>query len=219
MFELTKEQAAIQKAAREFAEAEFTKDLILDIELNHTFPWELLHKSAELGFIGIDIPEQYGGQGYGLFEKTLVLEEFCRVGAGLGSTVGNPHFTCKLILFAGSEEQRRKYLPKVCSGELLPLSGAFTEPDRGSDLVTSPLGTTAVKDGSDYVINGTKTFITFADIAPLAVVLCQTDPNAKPVYRGQTNILIENLAKQKGVTVTPFIKNGLACGHNNTGFF
>ncbi len=207
-FELSKEQRDIQKAAREFAEAEFDKDYMLDLELNHKFPWELLQKACRLGFIGIDFPEEYGGQGYGLLEKALVLEEFCRVGAGVGVSVGTCQFAAKLVLRSGSEEQKRKYLPLVCSGEGLPFAGAFTEPDRGSDLVTSPLSTTAVKEGTDYIINGTKTFITHADIARFVIVLCQTDPEVKPPYRGQSTIIIEKLAEQKGVSITEFTKMG-----------
>jgi len=207
-FELNKEQRDIQKAAREFAEAEFDKDYMLDLELNHKFPWELLKKACELGFISIDFPEEYGGQGYGLMEKALVLEEFCRVGAGVGVSVGTCQFAARMILNSGSEEQKKKYLPLVCSGEGLPVSGAFTESDKGSDLVTSPLYTTAVKDGTDYLINGTKTFTTFADIARFTVVLCQTDPEARPPYRGQSTILIENLSEQKGISITEFNKMG-----------
>jgi alkylation response protein AidB-like acyl-CoA dehydrogenase len=207
-FELNKEQKDIQKAAREFAEVEFDKDYMLDLELNHKFPMEILKKACELGFIGIDFPEEYGGQGYGLLERALVVEEFCRVGAGVGDSVCSSTFASKILLVAGSEEQKKKYLPLVCSGEGLPFSGAFTEPDRGSDLVTAPLSTTAVKDGTDYIINGTKTFITFIDIAKFAIVLCQTDPAAKPPYRGQSALLIENPAEQKGVDISDFVKMG-----------
>ena len=207
-FELNKEQRDIQKAAREFAEAEFDKDYMLDLELNHKFPWELLQKASELGFIALDFPEEYGGPGYGLFEKALVLEEFCRVGAGVGVTVGVSQFASKIILRSGSEEQKRKYLSLVCSGEGLPVAGCFTEPDRGSDLVTFPLSTTAVKDGADYVINGTKTFITHGNIAKFAIVLCQTDPEAKPPYRGQSTIIVDKPAEQPGISITEFIKMG-----------
>lgn len=207
-FELNKEQKDIQKAARDFAEAEFDKDYMLDLELNHKYPWELLKKASDLGFIGIDFPEEYGGGGYGLLEKTLVLEEFCRVGAGVGKAIGTSQFASKVLLQCGSEEQKQKYIPAICSGEGLPVSGAFTEPDHGSDLVTSPLSTTAVKDGTDYIINGTKTFITFADIAAFAVVLCQTDPDAKPPYRGQSSIIVDKPAEQPGITITDFVKMG-----------
>jgi alkylation response protein AidB-like acyl-CoA dehydrogenase len=207
-FGLSKEQRDIQKAAREFAEAEFDKDYMLDLELNHKFPHELLKKACDLGFLGIDFPEEYGGAGYGLIEKALVCEEFGRVGGGVGTTVSTSHFASKIVLRSGSEAQKKKYLPSVCSGESLPVAGCFTEPDRGSDLVTFPLSTTAVKDGTDYVINGPKTFISFADVAGFGVVLCQTEPEAKPPYRGQSAIIVDKPSEQPGITITDFVKMG-----------
>ncbi len=207
-FRLSKEQSDIKKAAREFAEAEFDKDYMLDLELNHKFPWELLNKASELGFIAIDFPEEYGGGGYGLMEKVLVLEEFCRIGAGIGNAIGTSQFASKLLLLYGSEEQKKKYLPSVCNGTGLPAAGAFTEPDLGSDLVTAPLCTTAVSDGSNYIINGTKTFTTFADIAAFVVVLCQTHPEARPPYHGHSLIMVERPAQQPGIGISDFVKMG-----------
>src|SRR4030067_3049145 len=114
-FELTEEQRDIQKAAREFAETEFGKDYILDLELNHKYPWGLLQKASELAFITIDFPEEYGEQGYGFLEKALALEELCRVGAGVGADVGASQFASKILLKSGSEEQKKKYLTLVCN--------------------------------------------------------------------------------------------------------
>jgi alkylation response protein AidB-like acyl-CoA dehydrogenase len=203
-FELTPEQKDIQKAVREFTEAELTKDYVLELERAHKFPWEVLKKACELGFIGIDIPEEYGGQGYGLMEKVLVMEEFCRVGAGAGAAVAGA-FGPKIILRSGNEEQKKKYLIPVYTGEAVS-GAAFTEPDRGSDLVTNPLSTTAIKDGNSYLINGEKTFITCADIAKYLIVLCQTDPGAKPPYQGHSSIIVE--MDRKGVDVTILEKMG-----------
>ena len=83
-FELTKEQSDIQKAAREFAEAEFERNYVIELDRNHEFPWEIWKKASGLGFLGLDIPEEYGGQGLGLMETVLVREEFSRCGAGAG---------------------------------------------------------------------------------------------------------------------------------------
>jgi alkylation response protein AidB-like acyl-CoA dehydrogenase len=208
-FELSKEQRDIAKAAREFAESEFTQELVLDIEHNHITPLEVIKKSCQLGMTTVDFPEEYGGGGYGLLEKVLVIEEFCRVGgAGLGLTIGTCQFASKVLLHAGSPEQKKKYISWVCTGDGLPVSGAFTEPDRGSDLVSSPLGTNAVKKGDEYIINGTKTFITYADCAKFAIVLCQTDPESKPPYRGQTTLILDNPSQQKGVSISNFEKMG-----------
>jgi alkylation response protein AidB-like acyl-CoA dehydrogenase len=207
-FELSNEQRDIQKAVREFIEAELTKDYMIEQEKNSRFPWEVMKKAAELGFITIDIPEEYGGAGYGLLEKTIVLEEFCRVGGGIGCSLGGCPFASKIILRFGSEAQKRKYLPLACNGEGLPFIGAFTEPDKGTDLVTFPLGTTAKKSGNDYLINGTKTFITHGDNGKFCVILCQTDVDAKPAYRGQSTFIIEDPVNQKGYTVSLFDKMG-----------
>jgi len=207
-FELSNEQRDIQKAVREFAEAELTKDLMIELEKSDSFPWEVMKKASSLGFICIDIPEQYGGAGYGLSEKVIVMEEFCRVGGGIGASLGGCPFASKVILRSGSEEQKKKYLPLASSGEGLPFIGAFTEPDRGTDLVTFPLGTTAVKKDNEYIINGTKTFITHGDLGKYCVVLCQTDPDIKPAHRGQSTFVIDNPVEQKGYSVSLFDKMG-----------
>ena len=204
-FELTQEQRDIQKAAREFAENELDKDYSLEIERSRTFPWEVWKKACELGFVGIDIPEIYGGQGFDLLERVIVTEEFCRSGAGVGLHASHPGLGVEIILWSGSEDQKKKYLPPLCGGEGL-LSSAFTEPDRGSDLVSSPLSTSAVKDGDQYIINGTKTFITLASIAKFIIVLCQTDPDANPPYKGQSTIIVET--DRDGIDVTELEKMG-----------
>lgn len=205
-FELSEEQRHLQRLVQEFVRGECTKEYALDLERNHKFPWELLNKASELGLIAVDFPEEYGGGGCGLLEKVLVLEELCRVGAGIGLSVGTSQFASKLILRSGTEQQKKKYLPLVCTGEALPFSGAFTEPDRGSDLVTHPLSTTAIKEGNSYVLNGTKTFTTFASIAKYAVVLCQTDPKAQPPYRGRGVVLVE--MDRSGIGISEFEKMG-----------
>ncbi len=204
-FELTQEQRDIQKAAREFAEKELNRDYSLEIERSRTFPWEVWKKACELGFVGIDIPETYGGQGFDLLERVIVTEEFCRRGAGVGLHASHPGLGIEIILWSGSEDQKKKYLPPLCRGEGL-LSSAFTEPDRGSDLVSSPLSTSAVKEGDQYIINGTKTFITLASIAKFIIVLCQTDPDANPPYKGQSTIIVET--DREGIDVTELEKMG-----------
>jgi alkylation response protein AidB-like acyl-CoA dehydrogenase len=204
-FRFTQEQTDIQKAVREFAENEFHKEYTLEIERSRKFPWKVFKKGCALGFVGIDIPEQYGGQGYGLLERVIVTEEFSRSGAGVGLHTSHPGLGIEIILWSGTEDQKKRYLPPLCRGEAL-LASAFTEPDRGSDLVSSPLSTVAVKEGNDYVINGTKTFITLASIAKFIIVLCQTDPEAKPPYKGQSTVILE--AERDGIDVTELEKMG-----------
>src|SRR4030066_124874 len=187
-FELTAEQKDIQKASREFIQGEYDKEKILEWEQTHTFPKELWKKAGKLGFVGIHFPEEYGGQGYGITENILIVEELCRKDSGVGIALSLVDFSSEVILRFGSPDQKKKYLIPVTKGEFIS-AGAYTEPDHGSDITL--MSTTAVKQGDSYVINGTKTFITNGSIADFFVVLCQTDPNAKPSYRGQCTILVE----------------------------
>jgi alkylation response protein AidB-like acyl-CoA dehydrogenase len=204
-FELTKEQLDIKKAAREFAEAEFERNYVIQLDRDHQFPWEIWKKASELGFLGLDIPEEYGGQGYGLLENVLVREEFCRCGAGAGISVLGTDFGAKIILRKGTDGQKREYLPPLYKGEAIS-SGAFSEPDRGSDLVSGPLSTNAVKENGDYLVNGTKTFISFASIAKFSIVLCQTNPESDPPYRGMSTIIVE--MDRPGIEITEMEKLG-----------
>jgi alkylation response protein AidB-like acyl-CoA dehydrogenase len=121
-------------------------------------------------------------------ENTLVTEEFCRQDSSLVIAVSLADFASDIILRHGTEEQKLKYLIPITKGEFLS-SGGFTEPDHGSDITF--MNTTAVKSGDEYVINGVKTFITNGPIAGFVLVLCQTDPECKPPYRGQSVILVE----------------------------
>jgi len=187
-FKLNKEQEAIQKAARDFAKGEFDKEIALEHERNHTFPSEIWKKACELGFMGIHYPEKYGGQEYGIFENTLVVEEFCRQDSGIGIALSLADFSSEIILRFGNDQQKEKYLIPITKGEAL-CSGGFTEPDHGSDITF--MDTTAVKKGDEYIINGVKTFITNGTIGNFVMVLCQTDPDAKPTYRGQSVIIVE----------------------------
>src|SRR4030043_2279543 len=208
-FELAQEQKDIQKAAREFIQGEYDKDKILEWEQNHTFPKELWKKACKFGFVGIHFPEEYGGQGYGLFENILIVEEFCRRDSGVGIALSLVDFSSEIILHFGTPEQKKKYLIPVAKGEYIS-AGAYTEPDHGSDITF--MSTTALKQGDSFVINGTKTFITNGSLADFFVVLCQTDPNAKPSYRGQCTILVEKetkgfqateIAGKMGIRMTP----------------
>jgi alkylation response protein AidB-like acyl-CoA dehydrogenase len=187
-FRLTKAQEQIQKAAREFAKGEFDKDVALEHERTHTFPRSIWKKACELGFLGIHFPEKYGGQEYGILENALVVEEFCRQDSGIGIAVSLADFASEIILRHGTEEQKEKYLIPLTKGEALS-SGGFTEPDHGSDITS--MNTNAVKSGNEYVLNGVKTFITNGTIGNFVIVLCQTEPEAKPPYRGQSTIIVE----------------------------
>ena len=200
-FELTQEQKDIQKASREFAQGEFDKEKILEWEQTHTFPREIWKKASELGFIGIHFPEEYGGQGCGVTENTLTVEEFCRKDSGVGIALSLVDFSSEIVLRFGTAEQKKKYLIPVAQGQFIS-AGAYTEPDHGSDITL--LSTTARKERGSYLINGTKTFITNGTIADFFIVLCQTDLEAKPPYRGQCTLIVEKGTKGFDATeITP----------------
>jgi alkylation response protein AidB-like acyl-CoA dehydrogenase len=186
-FELTREQKDIQQAAREFAEGEFDKDLAIKHEKEHSFPRSVWTKACQLGFIGIHFPEEFGGQGLGVFENALIIEEFCRRDSGIGVALSLADFASDIVMRHGSEAQKKSLLPAIASGKMIS-AGCFTEPNHGSDITA--METSAVKDGDSWVVNGTKTFITNGGIADVYIVLCQTDPAAQPAYRGQSLILV-----------------------------
>ncbi len=204
-FELTKEQKAIQKAARQFAEGEFDKDLALEHELDHKFPWGLWKKACSLGFVGVHFPEKYGGQGYGALENAIIGEAFCQKDSGFGIALQLASFGSEFLRKFGSDELKGTYLPRVLGGDVLS-SAAFTEPDQGSDI--TQIATTAVRHGDEFVINGTKTFITNGSLASFIVVLCLTDPDARPMRKGMSTILVET--DREGFEATELgIKMGL----------
>jgi len=188
-FELSDEQKEIKRAIREFCEKEFTPELALEFDEKEEFPMELYKKAAKLGFTSMRLPEDYGGQGYGLLEDSLVAEEVCRVDPGLGVAVSLGNLMVPDILLKhGTEEQRKKYIPPLARGDTI-CAAAFSEPEHGSDITR--MDTTAVKSGNEWVINGSKEFITNAPVADTFIVLCQTDPNATPSYRGESIFLLE----------------------------
>lgn len=187
-FELSKEQKDIRQAAREFAEGEFDKDLAIQLEKEHAFPRAIWKKACELGFVGIHYPEELGGQGLGVLENALVVEEFCRKDSGIGTALALCDFASEIILRHGTPEQKKRILPAIAGGRMIS-AGCFTEPNHGSDITS--MDTTAVKDGDSWIVNGTKTFITNGCIADVYFVLCQTDPAASPAYRGQSLILVD----------------------------
>ncbi|RLI30463.1 acyl-CoA dehydrogenase [Candidatus Bathyarchaeota archaeon] len=198
-FELTEEQLEIKRAVREFCEKEFKPEIALECDREEKFPMDLYKKAAELGFTSIYLPEEYGGGGYGLLEMCLVIEEMCRADSTLGMAITAGTFASDLIVQYGTEEQKEKYLPPLCRGEYIS-AGAFTEPARGSDLA-SRLDTKAIKYGDEWVINGTKIFITNAPIANFIITLCQTDLKVRPPYRGQSLFIVDR--DTPGLEVTP----------------
>jgi alkylation response protein AidB-like acyl-CoA dehydrogenase len=188
-FELNEEQKEIKRAIKEFCEKEFTPELATQLDEKEEFPTDLYKKAGKLGFTGMRFPQELGGQGYGVLEDCIVVEEMCRADPGLGAAISSGTFMAPDILLKhGTEEQKQKYIPPLAKGEAVS-SGAVTEPEHGSDITR--MDTTAKKIENQWIINGSKEFITNSPIANLFIILCQTDPNATPPHRGQSLILAE----------------------------
>jgi butyryl-CoA dehydrogenase len=171
-YELSPQYLALQKTVREFVEAELAPG-VLERDEKSEFPIEQFRKLGKLGFIGLQYPKEYGGQGLDYVAYVLATEEISKVDASLGIaySVTNSLFGGALMAFA-SEEQKKKYLPKIFSGESIGCF-ALTEPNAGSDA--AGVVTTAEKSGDGYVINGTKCFMTNGPLADYAMLVAMTD--------------------------------------------
>ncbi|TET93075.1 MAG: acyl-CoA dehydrogenase [Desulfobacteraceae bacterium] len=179
-FSLTKEQKDIQKAARKFAQGEFDPDVALDLEKKGHYPFEIRKRACELGFIGMQIPERYGGRELGLLENVLVVEEFCCQHSGIGMALSLSDFGSEMILRFGSDDQREKYLPSITRGESA-LSLAYLEKDQGGDFTS--FKTTASRNGNGYLINGKKSFVFNGTLSGPMIILCQLPSNIRPVEK------------------------------------
>ena len=170
-FESNENQVMIAQMVRDFAEKEIRPNLN-KWDAEEYFPVETMKKMGELGLLGIYIPEEYGGSGFGYFEYATALMELGKVCGGVGLSVAAHNSLCTgHIYYHGSEEQKKKYLPKLASGEWIGAWG-LTEPNTGSDAMR--MKTTAVKDGNDWIINGAKNWITHGLSGDVAVVLVRT---------------------------------------------
>ncbi len=186
-FSLSREQKDIKRAAREFAQGEFTPERAVVHELEHRFPRELFQQAGELGFIGLDFPEEVDGGGLGVMENVLVIEEFCKADSGLGMAIHLASLPGKVVKFAGTPEQVARYLGPVARGEAVSAI-SLTEADHGSDLTR--VQTTVDVHDDRLVLDGTKIFTTNAAYADFFVVLAQQDPDAGP-GRGMTTVLVD----------------------------
>ena len=185
-FDLTEEQLQITRLAREFAESEIAPH-VLEWDEAQEFPVDVMKKLAELGFLGVLVPQEYGGAGLGYIEYVSIVEEISRVDGAIGLSVAAHNSLCSNhILTFGTEAQKRKYLPGLASGQWLGAWG-LTEPEAGSDA--SGTQTTAVRDGDGYVLNGSKTFTTHGTYGDVFVLMAVTDRSKE--NRGISAFIIE----------------------------
>lgn len=170
-FDESENQKMIAQMIKDFGELEI-KPNIMDWDESQEFPVPLFRKMGELGLMGVLVPEEYGGSGFGYPEYVTAVSEIARIDGSIGLSVAAHNSLCTgHILQFGSEEQKKKYLPKLASGQWIGAWG-LTEPNTGSDA--GNMRTVAVKDGDHYVINGAKNFITHGKSGDVAVVIVRT---------------------------------------------
>ena len=161
----------IADTARDFAEINI-RPHIMEWDENQFFPKELFHQLGEMGFMGIIIPEEYGGSGLGYHEYVAIIDQISQVDPSIGLSIAAHNSLCTNHIYEfGTEEQRKKWLPQLASGQVIGAWG-LTEHNTGSDA--GGMSTTAIKDGNDWIINGAKNFITHAISGDIAVVMTRT---------------------------------------------
>jgi (2S)-methylsuccinyl-CoA dehydrogenase len=196
---------AIRTEMRRFADAEVVPHAQDWHRANAYIPLEIIAGLSDMGVFGLTIPESYGGMGLGKVAMCVVSEELSRGYIGVGSLGTRSEIAAELILVGGNEAQKKKYLPKIASGEILP-TAVFTEPNTGSDLAS--LRTRATREGDAYVVNGAKTWITHPVRADLMTLLVRTNPDERG-YKGLSMLLAE---KPRGTDEDPFPAKGMSGG-------
>jgi alkylation response protein AidB-like acyl-CoA dehydrogenase len=176
----------ISAAARDFAR-QYIAPHVMDWDERQFFPKELLHQAGDMGFMGVLVPETYGGAGLGYFEYTAIIEEISKVDPSIGLSIAAHNSLCtNHILTFGDESQKQRWLPKLATGEWIGAWG-LTEHNTGSDA--GGMNATAVQDGDDWIINGTKNFITHGSSGDIAVIVVRT--GEKGDSRGMTAFVVE----------------------------
>lgn len=171
-FTLSERELEVKKLAREFAEKEIAP-VMMKYDESQEFPFEIVNKLGEMGFLGIIFPEEYGGSGFTVTEYAIIIEEISRVDSSIGLTLASHNGLCTNHIYSfANEEQKKKYLPELTSGKKLGAWG-LTENVSGSDA--SGMQTTAEKKDGYYILNGSKVFITQGTVGEIAVVTALTD--------------------------------------------
>ncbi|MFI8869860.1 acyl-CoA dehydrogenase family protein [Streptomyces sp. NPDC053707] len=185
---LSEDEQFVVRTVRAFVDKDI-KPVARELDHTDTYPEALIEQMKELGIFGLAVPEEYGGTPVSTPCYVLVTEELARGWMSLAGAMGGHTVVAKLLLRFGTEEQKRRYLPRMATGEVRATM-ALTEPGGGSDL--QAMRTVARKDGGEYVIDGAKTWITNSRRSQLIALLCKTDPQASPAHKGISILLVEH---------------------------
>ena len=200
--DITPEQREILEAIREFVDREIIP-VAKELEAKDEFPTKIIEGLRDMGALGMRIPTEYGGLGLDLVTYALVIAELTRGWMAVSGIVNGQYIVGGMIAAHGSDEQKASYLPRLAAGEIRSCF-SMTEPGAGSDVQS--IITTAVRDGDEFVINGSKMWVTNGDRASVIALLVKTDPTADPRYKGMTALLVDKLpqvADQGGMKISP----------------
>ena len=194
--QLDPQQLEFRDLVRDFTDRE-VRPVARELEQSGTYPSEIVAKMADMGLFGLNVPVEWGGLGVDTVTLALVFEELSRGWMGIAGMIGSHGMACKLIAAHGTEAQKQQHLADLAAGRRR--SGlALTEPDAGSDL--QGIRTRAERDGDEYIVTGTKTWITNARHSDPLPVLVKTDPDTQPAHRGMSILLVA--ADTPGMTIT-----------------
>jgi len=185
---LPEDERFVVRTVRDFVDRE-VKPVVRELEHSDTYPEALIEEMKKLGVFGLAVPEEYGGTPVSVPCYVLITEELARGWMSLAGAMGGHTVVAKLLGHFGTEEQKRRYLPRMATGEVRATM-ALTEPGGGSDL--QALRTVARRDADGYVVNGAKTWITNSRRSQLIALLCKTDPETSPAHRGISVLLVEH---------------------------
>ncbi|MCO8268072.1 MULTISPECIES: acyl-CoA dehydrogenase family protein [unclassified Haloferax] len=186
-YSLSDEQRAIREEVRRFAENEVAP-VAGEYDEAEKYPAEAVRKASEMGLTGAHFPVEYGGVGYSSLENALVTEELFAVDPGIGLCITSAGFGAEAIISFGTDDQKERFLPPITEGKSV-MGAAISEPQAGSDVTS--VRTRAEKDGDEWIINGTKMWITNGSVGDYFVVMCQTDPDADDRYAGFSQLIVE----------------------------
>ena len=186
-FQLTDEQKQLREEVRKFADEEI-RPVATEHDVDESYPHEAADKAADMGLLAPHVPVEYGGIGYSSLENAILTEELFAADPGIGLCISSAGFGAEALMEFGTEAQKERVLPEVTAGDAV-MGSAISEPQAGSDVTS--VATRAEKDGDEWVINGSKMWITNGTVADYFVVVCETDPDIDDRYSGYSQILVE----------------------------